>query len=1423
MLDLSNLRPDPAALRTPFEGLICGLARRFPPEDGATFNWIAGSGGDGGLEAYWTTPAGDEVGYQAKFHRSSGEVDWSKIDASVSAALTSHPRLTRYVVALACDLTDEVPGRRGKSGRAQWRDHKANWEADASARNMSVAFELWDLSEIEDRLTQSCAQGLRSYWLGELELTKQWFCEAFERTSAALDERYQPDDHVEVAAEETFGGLLRDERLLGRLRATLTALNANELETPNEAPLGVLSAIDCARGAIKAIGTLEPSVIIPKAPTTPMALAPLRQCLHALQTAGRAALDAIIEHSRKSGNGRDAGTAATRYSHDKAYGSLRSVLDEAQEVEAFLCSSAVRADAARCLLAMGRAGTGKSHVLAAEVDRLTRSGAPAILLLGSWFSDGLPLAGQIPGVLGLDATWDALLDTMNAAAEAKGTRGLVAIDAINEGGGRRWRDELGTLALDVARRPWLAFAVSCRTEYEPLLVTDGAKENAAYVVIEGFATEAEQERAAQVYLDGRGILRPTTPWLPPEFVNPLFLRTTANALREAGRSEFPTGLHGTKEVLRFYLDVAGRHLGTDQDGSYVLVGPTARAVKSIAKEIAKTRADHLLLSEARRHVDAAFAPHQAPTGMSWFDVLHRRGILRLDPPVQVDESDPLEVPEDVVRFAFQRFGDHLVADALLDEVTPSDAAFKQGAPLAFLIERHQGRAWLSWKWSGVFQALWIAHAERNGGELVDVLPKDIDGLRVDDFIETIYWRSSKAFTDRTLDLFNRWLVQDEDYIPARHLQVLLRLSFRDHPWNVEFLHRNLHERPMPKRDAFWTRPLAELGRYSAEHSEAHSLVRWCNGPAVERASDDVLARALVLLGWFFTTTDRALRDMATKGAIHILLGRPTLMPAFIRRFAGTDDPYVLERVTAACAGACLRDPSSERLAVASEAIYHAFFRDTPPIHLMTRDYARLIVELAHDRAALPNGIEIARCRPPYGAEAPAWPASKDEVEARVEAVGAQTIMSSCAGWGGDFGRYVIEGHVKEFSTTSLEIPPPSLPTKAAWTERYDLKRRAHQNAEHACLWVADRALSLGWTSDLFPKDATISEDRHRGGRIERIGKKYQWIALHELLARLADNFWIIDEYRSPTFKRYDTPNDVPYVRDIEISLPPLDERSLLATAEILVEPLQVHVVPEDAWADWAFDKGLPAARMHKGSATGSGPDGWCMLYRYASERISWPAGQQAKHGITTRQEEFWFEMMIGLPTGRAAGAATAWKRRKIDFHDWLPENRTDRGYLYELGRRGTWDDGRQGPEQGRSNGSDTFRQFTVGYHWESHLDKSMPVGFEFQVPSAWLVRALELNQNPFRPGVFENRDGRAVLVCVRGPGSILCAVRHTEIEALLSSEGLDPMWIGIGERSTYPREGSGAKFHRRRWNGTLLASRSNARVSFWAEDHSHSG
>jgi hypothetical protein len=62
-------------------------------------------------------------------------------------------------------------------------------------------------------------------------------------------------------------------------------------------------------------------------------------------------------------------------------------------------------------------------------------------------------------------------------------------------------------------------------------------------------------------------------------------------------------------------------------------------------------------------------------------------------------------------------------------------------------------------------------------------------------------------------------------------------------------------------------------------------------------------------------------------------------------------------------------------------------------------------------------------------------------------------------------------------------------------------------------WVCWRAHDLGWSEelhDVFDRGPLVSRDRTTH-RVERIGKKYQWLALYELGARLADNCAFIGE------------------------------------------------------------------------------------------------------------------------------------------------------------------------------------------------------------------------------------------------------------------------------------------------------------------------
>ncbi|MGH8605734.1 MAG: hypothetical protein ACREXR_23965, partial [Gammaproteobacteria bacterium] len=89
--------------------------------------------------------------------------------------------------------------------------------------------------------------------------------------------------------------------------------------------------------------------------------------------------------------------------------------------------------------------------------------------------------------------------------------------------------------------------------------------------------------------------------------------------------------------------------------------------------------------------------------------------------------------------------------------------------------------------------------------------------------------------------------------------------------------------------------------------------------------------------------------------------------------------------------------------------------------------------------------------------------------------------------------------------------------------------------------------------------------------IERIGKKYQWIALEELMARLADNFWIKAGYDSGT-RVYQRRQDIWYWRDrIDPTILPPRDGSLPSPALFVGPPLlSMEEVESVEFAEWPF-------------------------------------------------------------------------------------------------------------------------------------------------------------------------------------------------------------------------------------------------------------
>ncbi|MBI4773202.1 MAG: hypothetical protein HY788_03300 [Deltaproteobacteria bacterium] len=1197
-----------------FEELVCQLARRDPPGDAAEFRRVEGTGGDGGVEAYWLLRSGSKIGFQAKYFLKTGDIDWKQVEQSVSKAIDIHPELSGYIVAFASDLTDRS-GKKGKGlyGWEHWNNHKKKWEDWTAQKGLNVAFETWTKSDILDRLVRPDSQGLSEYWFNSPVFDPSWFRKLFELVKADLDERYHPEDHVEVEAAKLFDGLARSESFRQSLRKSFCELLSPEnlvarLKRLKAKPVNqLLENLKNTFLIVRAIGDeIKP---------TPDALYPIHCWMERITEATIAVeglQDWLWEKEREIENPSEHGRInydlyKSRNAVDDLANSLVSVRSRLEDID-------VTADQHRAGLVVGGAGTGKSHLFADAAAKAIEQGRPAILMLGQYFATGDPWE-TILGRLDLrNYSSDTFLGALDSAAEAARARCLILVDLMNEETDLKvWRDSIGSVITKIVQYKHLSFALSCRSEYQKLFFSSPLAEKLTNVECYGFVTAREREMAAVQYLEKRGIIRPATPWLAPEFTNPLFLRTCATALSEDGRIEFPRGLHGAKEILGFYIHSLENRLKR----KYVNVDLPHDCVKkgflSLAKQMGQVKADFVERNIGETLLLRAFGCGGPHIGRSWIEILCEEGALRKDIQFSYQEEDPLSPSEEMFRFTYQRFSDHLIVSALLDEVHDFKKAFDEGGPLGFMIEDNQ----IAWDFYRFLSPLSIQIPERlEGIELVDLMPEtefdcmDIPVIR-DAFSESILWRSAEAFSPRTLDLFNTLSQHHHD---DPRLRLLLQLSvLTEHPWNAHMIDENLRRREMPERDSFWSLELSRIG--DSEEHPIYQLIDWGHHADITSAEDETLRLTSVVLVWSFAASNRLIRDRATKALTKILIERPGLFPRLLKEFSDIDDLYILERLCAAAYGAVCHGVSDEHLSAIADAVFVCLFKSgNPPPHLLMRDYARGIIELANSRSRLPASVDIRHCRPPYESSWPIEEVTEEDIEKVRERAKDGQIYSSI--FSGDFGTYEVTSEIWNFTSIPLSDDPPLNPEKNLskfrkltnkWNEA---KREAFQRLEEAVRtrdnsytlvdrvsenrglqirydenatrdakeshdrfikllsnsqikkyeelalpsffpeqmllsqidiprfdldlarrWITKRAYDFGWTKSLFPREWSTYQGRNRP-LVERIGKKYQWLALLELMARLADHVWAVSHSDKVTAV-YDHPLQVGFVRDIE--------------------------------------------------------------------------------------------------------------------------------------------------------------------------------------------------------------------------------------------------------------------------------------------------
>lgn len=1015
-IDFRRVRPHGGGKPGGFEELCCQLASlEYANREGQFYR--KGLGGDAGVECFFRNRAGRETGWQAKYFFNFTAVQVAQLDDSLKTALKKHPNLQTYIVCLPFDFKD--PRRKGQTSELKrWERWRIKSIRNAKNKGRKLAIILWGATFLRARLSQddSSYAGRTFYWFESTVLTDDWFLQRFNEAKANLGERYTPEVSVEVQIRRGLLALARGDWMSKQLDEWNLKVQERTYSVVRQIrglhKFGVKDSVSS-----KFMEALEVFVDLLRVsyedPRTSIPVTQLVAAVRAINALNGDALALVITakelNPRKKkprlGQPTESARDATNYARHEIY----RLHDLLEEVEAALKSDPWSLVNKHKLLVYGKAGSGKSHLLADIADHQLKLGRPAILILGQTLVEGDPWQ-QIRSTLDLQSlSTETFLGALDAAGQASGVRTLVLVDAINERNGLNiWPTRLAAFLKRIEKFQSIAVVLSCRTTYLDRIVPSSVRAEISQLEHVGFSGKASE--AAQYYLAKRGIVRPGMPNFLPEFNNPLFLKTICDALKRSGVDAIPKGLQGVTAVFGFYIEsVAGsleKRMALDPHRSIVSL-----AISQLVDAMIKAKRGWLKKADALALLEAVHQSRNRAEESLLFQ-LENEGLITIEAAKDVNDGE-------LVRFTFERMSDHLIARALLDLYLDRSDPKRSFSSDGSLAQIAVGRS--SDENGGLLEAMAIQLPELIGAELIDVATLDDHNTWriVEAFKDSLLWRNQACFSDRAMQLCEKVYKNDE----AGKLRILISISTEPgNKFNALWLHARLNQKSLPERDESWSTFVAEEGEQ--DDSPLWTLIYWAFEQGGEVMDQTRRELAAVVIGWFLTTTHRGVRDRATKALARLLSADCRIATATLRIFANVNDPYVAERIYAAVYGAVLQGQASDGLAQLCEFIFDTVFKDSsPPPYALLRDSARGVLEYASMRGLLPGRINLELARPPYKALRKIEFVSEEAIKRFTQtyddgAVFPDQIVSSTVS-DGDFARYVIDGIASSWSATSI--------------------------------------------------------------------------------------------------------------------------------------------------------------------------------------------------------------------------------------------------------------------------------------------------------------------------------------------------------------------------------------------------------------------
>jgi hypothetical protein len=378
-------------------------------------------------------------------------------------------------------------------------------------------------------------------------------------------------------------------------------------------------------------------------------------------------------------------------------------------------------------------------------------------------------------------------------------------------------------------------------------------------------------------------------------------------------------------------------------------------------------------------------------------------------------------------------------------------------------------------------------------------------------------------------------------------------------------------------------------------------------------------------------------------------------------------------------------------------------------------------------------------------------------------------------------------------------------------------------ADGACRWIFRRTLRLGWTPKLFGQEDR-GLGRGRAGReshkAERWGKKYQWMAYHELLARVADNYQSAQRYEDD--QPYEGLHQIIGDREIDPSLPPIDFQPFISSQdgqEVGATAWQSPLIQLAQWPPAGIDFKPYRSDVKRFLAdTDSEPSVAETLFLHDRDGTDWIVLDGFTRQVDPRAHKGWrgLQQTSGIdtlltPAGSAGKIITALKNKpRHESYDLTDSNgHIDCCYVGEVGRSGPVCYHRHDKLRPVSIGNKSFEVVPTveQYTWEgSILDCSLTESTTTLLPSTFIQQAAKLSFDMRGPS-WLNAGGTPVFTYYEEPGNSSHALlaRASFLQDFLTAYQLELVVLHWFERMELSSE------HDRKH--PQISARTNARVT----------